>query len=144
MPRRLPAPTKEQQGHLRHKAMQIAGIGLAQMKEYLETGFIKVGDNEVTMTNERLNTIKMALGKCVPDMHHTEVEHSKSYESLSTDDLILKLAAMASERPALAARLNEVIGGKLIQGQSDRVPDMVEDHTSANETLDAVESLEGS
>ncbi len=123
MPKRLPAPTKEQQGHLRAKAMQIAGIGLAQMREYLETGFISVANNEpITMTNERLNTIRTALNKCLPDMHHSEVQKTNKYEGASTEELIASLAKMAQERPQLARRLNDVLGGKVIEGEKIEDP----------------------
>ena len=115
--------------------MQVAALGLGQMKEYMETGEISLAHGKVEMNSDRLKVIQLALAKCLPDMHHTEVQRTSTFESVGTNELLEKLAAMTKERPQLAKRLNEVLGGKLIEGSTGepaQASDKGEDQTASN------------
>ena len=115
MGRRI-APTKNQQLHLRAKMMNLAAKCQTQIQQYLDDGVINVSGNEYEVTNERINVWKLVFSKSLPDEKDVKMTHTTGLEELSQGELLSKLADMVQQRPDLAKRLNEVVGGKLIEG----------------------------
>lgn len=118
MPQHTPRSvlTVSQQGHLRARMMKSATTISTQIHQYLTTGVIKIQDKEIGMTSERLATYKLVLDRTIPTLHATEITRTSDLDNMTTDGLVDRLAQLAKARPELLQRLNEVLGGRLIEG----------------------------
>ncbi len=111
--------TKSQQSHVRANLMRSASQIANQLYEYVTTDKIKVANREIDMTSERLASYRLVLGKTVPDLSATEITHKSGLESMDSAGLISRLTELAKQRPELAAKLQEAIGGKVIEQQAE-------------------------
>jgi len=109
--------TADQQNHHRAKLMVSAGKIVSQLDQYIKDGFITVAGKEHMIDNTRLAAYRLVLDRTVPTISASEITHRSENETLSTEDILGKLMGIAAKKPELAAKLQEVIGGRIIQGE---------------------------
>ena len=136
--------TEDQQNEQRARMMKSASTIIGQLDEYLERGVVTVGGRRTVMTSERLTTYRLVLSKTLPDLTAREVTHRNELEALSSEQLMAKLKMMASKSPILAKKLQDAIGGKVIEGEVkvEKVEEVEEAEKTAEETAEEKEIRE--
>lgn len=109
--------TVSQQNHVRANLMRSASKISTQIEHYIETGEVKVAGNIIPMTPERLSTYRLVLDRTVPTLSTTEITHKTGLANMDSAQLVSKLADLVKGRPQLRAKLQEALGGRLIEGE---------------------------
>lgn len=106
--------TTSQQSHVRANMMRTAALIAHQLGQYTEHGTLTVAGREIPLTTERLAAWRMVLERTIPTLSSTEVKHTSALEGMATQQLINRLATLARTRPDLQRRLQEALGGMVI------------------------------
>lgn len=111
--------TTRQQGELRGKLMHTASKVATQLDGYVENNQVQLQTGElVNMSPARLQAYRLILERTIPTLSATEIRHKSSLESLGTDALVTRLAALVQQRPELQAKLMEALGPKVIEASA--------------------------
>ena len=113
--------TFDQQMHVRRRMMISASKIANQLDEFVDKGQVIGAGNEVKLTTERLAAYKLILERTVPTLSSTEIKRTSVLESLSTEQLVDKLAQLVKARPELAETLTEALGGRVIAGEQTAI-----------------------
>lgn len=111
--------TMDQQKHVRANLMNTASSIATQLGDYVTKGQITIAGRVIELTSERLQAWRMVLDRTVPTLSATEITHKSGLESMDSAGLISRLTELARQRPELAAKLQEAIGGKVIEQQAE-------------------------
>lgn len=111
--------TADQQRHVRANMMNTASKIATQLGEYVTKGKMVIAGREILLTSERLAAYRLILDRTVPTLSATEVTHKSGIEAMDQGALVARLAELARARPELAAKLQEAIGGRVIDGAGD-------------------------
>lgn len=124
-PARLPHSelTFDQQVKVRANLMRSASQVANQLHEYIGKGTIRVAGNDIVLTNERLAAYRVILDRTIPTLSSTEITHKTGLEGMSSDQLTERLAQLIKSKPELGARLQEALGGRLIEGERVNPPE---------------------
>lgn len=95
-----------------------------QLYDYIKDGRLEVAGNEVELTSERLAAWRLVLNKTIPDLSATEITHKSGLESMDQGKLVTRLAELVKTRPELAQRLQDAIGGRVIESIPETSPAM--------------------
>lgn len=118
--------TFSQQAHVRANMMGSAAMIARQLHEYIDTGELKVAGKLIEIDNTRLAAWRMVLDRTIPTLSATEITHKSGLESMDSGRLVERLALLVKDRPELASKLQEALGGKVIEGtQETQNPDTI-------------------
>ena len=106
--------TADQQQSVRAKMMKSAATIASQLDQYIEKGHLHVAGKSVELTSNRLAAWRLILDRTVPTLSNAEITHKREVETLDSNALLDRLTNLAKARPDLAQRLQEAIGGKVI------------------------------
>lgn len=120
--------------------MRSATLIANQAHEFIETGELMVAGNPIDLTSERLALWRLVLSKTIPDLSATEITHKSGLESMDQGKLVGRLAELVKTRPELAERLQEAIGGRIIEQvpEAIEVPEYADTLTNEQENTQAL------
>ncbi len=124
--------TTRQVSEVRAGMMKTAALIGHQLHKYIDKGELIVAGKPIELNEQRLKAWKLVLDRTIPTLSASEVTHKSGLESMDSGALIGRLVELAKQRPELASRLQEALGGKVIDHQA------VEDNHQAVESQETI------